>query len=143
MMLTWRDAVTTLLAGAIIAVYLAFLDGTHLWVISSARGATAAVALLGLAGGAVLGAAGHLATAADSTAVRVYLACTGVLGVAGLAAAVTGLVTGSGAALAALVVVTFSLWLVSAVRHAFTLPAYPGGRSAIRPLPDQRRLAHR
>ena len=142
MMLTWRDAVTTLLAGAIIAVYLAFLDGTHLWLISGARGTAVTVLLLGLAGGYVLGTARHLATAADSAAVRVYLAVAALLGAAALAAAVIGVITGSTAALAALVVVMILLWLASIVRHAFTLPAYRRVGRAIRPA-DQRRLAHR
>jgi hypothetical protein len=142
MMLTWRDAVTTLLAGAIAAVYLAFLDGAHLWLISGARGTAVTVLLLGLAGGYVLGTARHQASAADSTAVRVYLAFAGLLGAAALATAVISMITGSNAALAALVVVTILLWIVSIVRHAFTLPAYPGGGRAIRPA-DQRRLAHR
>ena len=50
MRLTWKDATATLLIGAIVAVYLAFLSGTSLWLISSARGATAAVLVLGIAG---------------------------------------------------------------------------------------------
>jgi len=143
MMLTWRDAVATLLAGAIIAVYLAFLDGTHLWLISGARGTTVTVLLLGLTGGYVLGTARHLATAADTTAVRVYLVFAGLLAMAALAAAVIGVITGSAAALAALVAVTISLWLVATVRHAFTLPAYRGGGRATRPAAGPRRLAHR
>ena len=143
MMLTWRDAVTTLLAGAVIAVYLAFLDGTHLWLISGARGTAVTVLLLGLAGASVLATARHLPTAADSTAVRVYLAFAGLLAAAVLAAAVIGVVTGSAAALAALVLLTVSLWLVATVRHAFTLPAYRGDGRGLRPPADRRRLVHR
>ena len=37
--LTWKDGITTLFMGAIAAIYLAFLRGTDLWLISSARGA--------------------------------------------------------------------------------------------------------
>ncbi len=56
MRLTWKDAVTTLFMGAIVAVYVAFLNGTNLWLISSARGTTAAVMILGLVGGCALSA---------------------------------------------------------------------------------------
>jgi len=143
MMLTWRDAVTTLLAAAVIAVYLAFLDGTNLWLISGVRGTAVTVLLLGLTGGYVLGTAGHLAAEADSAAVRVYLAFAGLLAMAALAAAVAGLATGSPAALAALVAMTIVLWFVVTVRHAFTLPAYRGGGRGSRLAADERRLAHR
>lgn len=40
MRLTRKDATATLLIGAIVAVNLAFLDGTSRWLISSARGTT-------------------------------------------------------------------------------------------------------
>jgi len=142
MMLTWRDAVSTLVTGAVIAVYLAFLGGTHLWLISSARGATAVVLILGVAGGCALSTAVGLATAADSAVVRVYLALAGLLGAAALAAAVMGLVTGSPAALAALVVLTVTLWLIATVRHAFTLPAFEAGGRGGHPV-RHGRLAHR
>ena len=47
---TVETSTATLLIGAIVAVNLAFLDGTSLWLISSARGTTAAVPVLGTAG---------------------------------------------------------------------------------------------
>ncbi len=56
MRLTWKDAVTTVFMGVIVAVYAAFLNGTSLWLISSARGTTAAVLVLGIVGGCALGA---------------------------------------------------------------------------------------
>src|SRR5215831_11250150 len=147
MMLTWRDAVSAVFMAAIVAVYLAFLGGTHLWLISSARGTTAAVLVLGLTVGCALGAAGIRFGAAEPVAVRVYLTFVSLLGTAALAVAVAGLVTGSTLALAALVALTVSLWVVSTVRHAFTLPAQPpagqaSGR-AVRPATHGERLAHR
>lgn len=39
-------ATATLLTGAIVSVYAAFLSGTSLWLISNARGATAALLVL-------------------------------------------------------------------------------------------------
>jgi hypothetical protein len=45
--LTWKDAVTTVFMGAIAVVSAAFLGGTNAWLISSARGATLAVLVMG------------------------------------------------------------------------------------------------
>jgi hypothetical protein len=147
MMLTWKDAVSALFMAAIVAVYLAFLGGTHLWLISSARGATAVVLVLGMTGGA-FGAAGIRFGAAEPLAMRVYLTFVSLLGIAALATAVAGLATGSTVALAALVVLTLSLWVISTVRHTFTLPTrqppagQAGGRAG-RPAVHRERLAHR
>jgi hypothetical protein len=148
MMLTWKDAVSALFMAAIVAVYLAFLGGTHLWLISGARGATAAVLVLGMTGGCALGAAGTRFGAAEPVAVRIYLTFVSLLVIVALATAVAGLVTGSTIALAALVLLTVSLWVISTVRHAFTLPAGPSpvGRAsgrAGRPAVHRERLAHR
>jgi len=49
--LTWKDVVSTVFMGAIAAVYAAFLGGTSAWLISSARGTTLAVFVLGMVGG--------------------------------------------------------------------------------------------
>ena len=54
--LTWKDAVTTAFIGAIAVVYAAFLGGTSAWLVSSARGATLAVFVLGMVGGCMLSA---------------------------------------------------------------------------------------
>jgi len=143
MMLTWKDAVSTLFMGAVVAVYLAFLNGTHLWLISSARGTTVAVLVLGFVGGCVLGAAGDMFEGAKSGPVRIYLAFATLLGVAALAVAVTGLVTGSTIALAALVVLTISLWVISTVRHTFTLPVDQARGRATHSAINPGRPAHR
>jgi hypothetical protein len=148
MMLTWKDAVSALFMAAVVAVYLAFTGGTHLWLISSARGATAAVLVLGMVGGCAFGAAGSRFGVAEPVAVRLYLVFMSLLGAVALATAVAGLVTGSTLALAALVFLTIALWVIATVRHAFTLPAelsptdQAGGR-AVRPAAHRERLAHR
>jgi hypothetical protein len=46
--LTWKDVVTTVFVGGIAAIYAAFLTGTGAWLISSARGTTLAVLVLGM-----------------------------------------------------------------------------------------------
>src|SRR5260370_635202 len=89
MRLTWKDVVTTLFMGAIGAVYAAFLGGTSAWLISSARGTTLVVFVLGMVGGCMLSAAGDLYRGPQSRAVRAWRGIASVLGVVALAAAVT------------------------------------------------------
>jgi hypothetical protein len=125
MRLTWKDAVTTLFMAVIAAGYVAFLRGTSLWLISSARGATAAVLVLGVVGGCALSAAGDLYTKAQSGWSMAILVITTMLGIVALIAAVAGLVTGSTFALTVLVTATIALWLTATIRHAFTVPAEP------------------
>jgi hypothetical protein len=118
--LTWRDGVSTVFMAAIAASYAAFLGGTSAWLISSARGTTTAVLVLGMVGGCALGAAGDLYTGPQPRPTRIVRDIATALGLAALVAGVIGLITASAAALAALVGATFALWLISTARHAFT-----------------------
>ena len=45
---TAMDATATVLTGLIVGIYAVFLSGTSLWLISSARGTTATVLVLGI-----------------------------------------------------------------------------------------------
>jgi hypothetical protein len=123
--LTWKDAVATLFIGAIVAVYAAFLGGTSAWLISSARGTTTAVLVLGFVGGCALGGLADAYEGAKSRSAQVYTAIATMLGLVALTAAIVGLITGGTAALAVLVAATIALWLVATVRHGFTVPAGP------------------
>ena len=124
--LTWKDGVTTVSMGAIAAVYAAFLHGTGLWLISSARGATLAVLALGIIGGCSFGSVGSLyADPQPSPAVRAWRVIAALLGVVAFAAAVAGLASGSTVALAILVAATGALWLAATVRHAVMAPPVP------------------
>jgi hypothetical protein len=116
--LTWKDVVTTVFMGAVAVVYAAFLGGTSAWLISSARGATLAVFVLGMVGGCMLGAAGDLYREPQSRAVRAWRVIASVLGVVAFAAAVAGFASGSAVALAVLVAATGALWLLATARHA-------------------------
>ena len=116
--LTWKDVVTTVFMGAVAVVYAAFLGGTSAWLISSARGATLAVFVLGMVGGCMLGAAGDLYREPQSRAVRAWRVIASVLGVVAFAAAVAGFASGSTVALAVLVAATGALWLLATARHA-------------------------
>ena len=123
--LTWKDVVTTVFMGAIAVVYAAFLGGTSAWLISSARGATLAVFVLGMVGGCMLGAAADLYREPQPRAVRAWRVIASVLGVVAFAAAVAGVASGSTVALAVLVAATGALWLLATARHALMAPHGP------------------
>lgn len=124
--LTWKDGLSTLFMGAIAAIYLTFLHGTDLWLISSARGTTTAVFILGMVGGCMLSSAGDLYQQKHpSRAVRAWRVIASLCGVVAFAAAVAGLASGSTIALAVLVGATGALWLASTMRHALMAPPGP------------------
>jgi len=121
--LTWRDLVTTLFTGAIAIIYVAFLGGTSAWLISSARGTTTAVLILGMVGGCALGAAGDVYTQPQPRWGRIYEGIATTIGIVALIAGLIGLITGGTVALAVLVAATFTLWFIATTRHAITPPA--------------------
>lgn len=125
MRLTWKDAVATLFMGAIVAVYVAYLNGTSAWLISTARGTTTAVLVLGFVGGCALGGLAEAYTGAKSRSALAFTVIATMLGLTALTAAIVGLITGGTVALAVLVAATLALWLVATIRHAFTTPAEP------------------
>jgi hypothetical protein len=106
-LMTWGDAIATLLTGAIVAVYAAFLSGTSLWLISSGRGATAAVLVLGIGAWVLrsLNLGTGYRTALDFAGVATMLSNIALL------VAVIGLFTGSTVELTILVIGTVALWL--------------------------------
>jgi len=115
MRLTWKDAVSTVFMAAIVVIYAAFLNSTSAWLISSARGTTAAVLVLGMVGGCGMSAA---AAQDQGRQARAYTTAAGVLGAVALVAAIFALVTANTTALAVLVAATLALWLAATVRHA-------------------------
>jgi hypothetical protein len=110
-----KDAVSAVFMGAIVVIYVLFLNTTTAWLISSARGTAAAVLVLGAIGGCALSAAGELYQ--DKQA-RAYTSFASVLGATALTAGIVALITASEVALAILVVATLALWLVATVWHA-------------------------
>lgn len=113
-LMTWRDATATLLTGVIVAVYVAFLNGTSLLLISSGRGATAAVLVLGIGAWALrpLNRGTGYRTAQDFAGAATMISNIALL------VAVIGLLTGSTVALTILVVSTVALWLITTIRRA-------------------------
>ena len=124
MRLTWKDAVSAVFMAAIVVIYVAFLNSTTAWLISSARGTAAAVLVLGIVGGCGMSAA---AEQYQDKRARAYTSFASVLGATALLAGVIALITASTVALAILVVATLALWLLATARHALTQPAVPGG----------------
>ena len=124
MRLTWKDAVSTVFMAAIVVIYVAFLNSTTAWLISSARGTAAAVLVLGIVGGCGMSAP---AEQYQDKRARAYTSVASVLGTTALVAGVIALITASTVALAILVAATLALWLVATVRHALTPRTVPGG----------------
>jgi hypothetical protein len=128
MRLTWKDGVSTVFMAAIVVIYIAFVNSTTAWLISSARGTATAVLVLGMIGGCGMSTAAQQYQAVQA---RPYAGFTSVVGTTALIAGVVALITASTVALAILVVATLTLWLVATARHAFTPAAAPaGGRAA-------------
>jgi hypothetical protein len=123
MRLTWKDSVSTVFMAAIVIIYVAFLNSTTAWLISSARGTATAVLVLGMIGGCAMSTA---AEEYQDPQARAYTGIASLLGTTALVAGVIALITASTVALAILVIATLALWLVATMRHALTPPAIPG-----------------
>ena len=124
MRLTWRDAVSTVFMAAIVVIYIAFLNSTTAWLISSARGTATAVLVLGIIGGCGMSTAAQQYQAVQA---RAHTLIASAIGTTALIAGVVALITASTVALAILVVASLTLWLVATARRAFTPVAAPGG----------------
>ena len=122
MKLTWRDAATVPFMAAIIAMYVAHLNGADGWLLSSTRGNATAIVVLGFVGGCALSSAGELFAGRRTPVIEMYTALTGLLGVTALVAAMIALIAGNGPALAVLFGATMALWVLSTARHAFGTP---------------------
>ncbi|MFC4119846.1 hypothetical protein [Nonomuraea zeae] len=113
MRLTWKDALATVVAGVNVAVYVAFTQGADVPIIDNARGATAVILLLGIAGGCALSAAPE-----ESERKGTYVVVASTLGGIALIAGVLGLITASEMAVGVLFYSAIALWFIATVRHA-------------------------
>lgn len=125
MRLTWRDVATVPFMAAIIAMYVAHLDGASGWLLSSTRGNATAILVLGTVGGCALGSTGDLFAGKHTAATELYSMLAGLLGLTALVAGVIALIAGNGPALAVLFGATMALWVVSTTRHMFAAPPQP------------------
>ena len=115
MRLTWKDGAATVLTAGIMALYVAFLAGARLPLVSGPR-MLAGVALVAGLGACALGGGG-----ATTNASARWVAYTGgILGGTAFLAALVTLITGSSVGLGVLVGATVALWVFATVRHAFT-----------------------
>lgn len=115
MRLTWKDGLATVLTAGIVALYVAFLAGADLPLVSGPR-VLACVALVAGLGACALG--GSSATGGVPSRSAMWFG--GILGTTAFVTALITLITGSHVALAILVGSTVALWLFATIRHAFT-----------------------
>ena len=125
--LNWQNATATLLTGLIVVIYVFFLEGTSLRLIST-RGVIAVVLALG-SGAWILYA---LDSEAQRQARRDFAGSATTIEGVTLMAAVIGLITGSTVALAVLVAGTLALWLTATLRRATVRRNRPGDLRAVR-----------
>src|SRR5688572_27371922 len=116
MRLTWKDGVATAIMALVLAVYLLYTSGADVVFVSSVRGATVAILLLG-AIGCGYGAADQLYKAAKSNATRVFTVVASTLGATALVTGFIALVFASAIALTVLFAATAGLWLLATARH--------------------------
>lgn len=124
MRLNAKDLYATALVAAIIALYVAYLQDSSGWVVSSTRATAAVVAVLGI-GACALGRAEGLYKPDRSLPTAVYATWAAMLGSLAVVAIGVVLVSADPAALRTLVVLTVGLWATATVRHLLTAPAAP------------------
>ncbi len=129
MRLTRKDLAATLFTGAAVGAYAVFVQGADVPILSSVRGTTLVVLVLGWVGGCALSDVGDAYTS-KQTAPAMVAVLTFLGGVA-LAAAVVALVTASEAALAVLVLATVLLWLGATARHLATRSPHATPRTTL------------
>jgi membrane-bound ClpP family serine protease len=116
MRLTWRDGVTTILAGVTVAIAIAVTQG---WSWPLLGSVAAGVGVLGVVGWAMCILGGSTKSAPSMK--DPFTVVMSVLGSIALILIVVGLITGSEGVFVALAVVTVVMWFVSTTSHALTL----------------------
>lgn len=120
MKLTFRDAITTVLAGLVAAVALSVTQGWAWPMIGTPRAGIVAIGILGVAMCSIGTRSQDMATK-DAFLRHPGMIVGSVLGAAALVLLVAGLVVGSEALLVLLAVDLLLLWAVATLRHAMTL----------------------
>jgi hypothetical protein len=108
MALTWKDLITTLLAGGTVATYFAYVNSTG--------GYRIPVLILAIIGIAMCAFSGGVGTTTGGT--NPYIVVASILGVAALILIVYGLITGAKIAFVLLAGTMLLLWIVATLRHA-------------------------
>lgn len=123
MHLSRKDWIATAFVAAAAALYILWLNGTEPFGISGPRVVTGMVFGLGLAASltAVVFGVGEGLFRSN----KVYLAVASVFGLAALITGVIAFAAKDEAMLAALVVATVALWLMSTLRHGLSAGPHP------------------
>ncbi len=115
MRLTWRDGVTTILAGCTVAIAMAVAQGWGWPLLGSVAAGVAVLGAVGLAM-CVLGASTDSAPSLKDP----FTAVMSVLGSVALVLIVVGLIMANEAVFMTLTVVILVMWLVSTTSHAIS-----------------------
>src|SRR3990172_6732663 len=118
---TWRDGVTTALAGLTLAVTLAVTQSWGWPLLGSYRSGIGVLFVVGMAMCSTGGS-----SIKDASAKGTFLAVASALGAAALLLLVVGLITASETAFVLLAVDIGGLWVVSTLRHV--VEAGPGAQ---------------
>ena len=128
MKLSYKDAITTVLAALVVAVTLAVTEGWAWPMLGSTRAGIVAVGILGVAMCSIGTRSEDMATK-DAFVHHPGMIVGSALGAVALVLLIAGLIAGSEALLVALASVLLLLWAVATIRHAATRPT-PIGRLA-------------
>jgi hypothetical protein len=109
MTLTWKDAVTTLLAIIVLGFSYLVVQGTHIPFVPNFRIATLVLLILGIGMCAMSSASGQSSP---------YVTALGALGFLSLTLIIAGVITGAKLVFLATAVTILVLWLLATVRHA-------------------------
>jgi hypothetical protein len=120
MRVTWKDAVTTLVTGGVVALYAAFLLEANLLLVSGPRAVAGAVLVLGLIGYLVVRDGQEYVSAGPIA--KNAIAMAKVWAGAALFFGIITMITGSETTLAALIGTTVGWCVVTTLRHALTRP---------------------
>ena len=128
MKLSYKDAITTVLAALVVAVMLAVTEGWAWPMLGSTRAGIVAVGILGVAMCSIGTRSEDMATR-NAFVNHPGMIVGSALGAVALVLLIAGLIAGSEALLVALASVLLLLWAVATIRHAATRPT-PIGRLA-------------
>lgn len=112
--LSWRDAVTSVLAGVVVLIALAVTNDLGWSLLASARAGSFAVGFVGIAMCIASGSGRAIEKEMQDRGVQVL----SVFGAAALVLMIAGVITGSETIFLALVLDVLGMWIMSTIRHA-------------------------
>jgi hypothetical protein len=125
MRLTYRDAIATVLAMAVVAIMLAVTRGWDWPLLGSVKAGIVALGVVGIAGCTTATRTQDMATGQELKR-HPGMILGSILGGAALVMFIGGLIAGTEAWLVALAMTLIALWFVATVRHALAHEPAPG-----------------